>query len=317
MVSWLALMGLLTAAPLLQILAFGYLLRVSGHLAAGGKLRNCIEHLDRAGKIGLAVCIVFLAAAPSQLFAHYESLASIVNPGSQNAATMRQLAIFSAAIAFLYLVWAWARGGELWQYVWPQPRRAIAEIWRPSFWNSAIDRLWELIVSLQIPSTFWLGARGVLGSLVWLLPAVVVMMAFRRGETGLAGLIGLLAIFALAISIGFLPMLQVNFAASGRTRDLFAVQTVRRRFRYAPWSYLTAMVTGLIVFPIPLYLLKIEATPREVVWLPCIVFVTFMLPARIAEGLAMRRAADWNASENIRVDRGPDWDGSSPGVHCC
>lgn len=156
LVSWLALMGLLTAAPLLQILAFGYLLRVSGHLAAGGKLRNCIEHLDRAGKIGLAVCIVFLAAAPSQLFAHYESLASIVNPGSQNAATMRQLAIFSAAIAFLYLVWAWARGGELWQYVWPQPRRAIAEIWRPSFWNSAIDRLWELIVSLQIPSTFWL-----------------------------------------------------------------------------------------------------------------------------------------------------------------
>ena len=47
---------------------------------------------------------------------------------------------------------------------------------------------------------------------------------------------------------------------------------------------------ALVVTPIPLYLLKIEATPREVVWLPCLLFVTFMLPARIATGAALRRA---------------------------
>ena len=50
------------------------------------------------------------------------------------------------------------------------------------------------------------------------------------------------------------------------------------------------MIIGLVLMPIPLYLLKIEATPREVVWAPCLVFVAFILPARIAEGLALRRA---------------------------
>ena len=50
------------------------------------------------------------------------------------------------------------------------------------------------------------------------------------------------------------------------------------------------MIVTLVLTPIPLYLLKIEATPREVVWLPCLVFVSFMLPARIATGAALRRA---------------------------
>ncbi len=50
------------------------------------------------------------------------------------------------------------------------------------------------------------------------------------------------------------------------------------------------MVVALILTPIPLYLLKVEATPQEVMWLPCLVFVAFILPARIATGLAIRRA---------------------------
>jgi hypothetical protein len=50
------------------------------------------------------------------------------------------------------------------------------------------------------------------------------------------------------------------------------------------------MMVALVVTPIPLYLLKIEATPREVMWLPCLVFIAFILPARIATGLALRRA---------------------------
>lgn len=50
------------------------------------------------------------------------------------------------------------------------------------------------------------------------------------------------------------------------------------------------MIFSLFVTPIPLYLLKIEATPKEVVWLPCLVFIAFILPAKIGMGLAMRRA---------------------------
>ena len=39
-----------------------------------------------------------------------------------------------------------------------------------------------------------------------------------------------------------------------------------------------------LTLAIPLYLLKAELIPREVAWLPSLVFVTFMFPARLAVG---------------------------------
>jgi Protein of unknown function (DUF4013) len=288
--SWIILIAILAAVPIVQLLAYGYLLRVSGHLASGGKISGAIPHLRIAGRIGMALCFIFLAALPSQLFAHYESVSTIIDPSSFRATLLRLTALATGLSALVYLLWAWARGGRLVHYLWPQPVRAFREIWRPSFWNAAIDRLWQNAESLEIPSTFWLGTRGALGTLVWLIPGLVVMAAFRNGETGLAGLVGLLAVLALGIGMQYLPMLQAHFAAENRFGALFEVRRIRNDFRHAPWAYLFAMLAGLVIFPIPLYLLKIEATPREVVWLPCLVFVAFMLPARIAEGLALRRA---------------------------
>ncbi|MCG8648731.1 MAG: DUF4013 domain-containing protein, partial [Pirellulales bacterium] len=80
-----------------------------------------------------------------------------------------------------------------------------------------------------------------------------------------------------------------HFAAENRLSALFELRTIRRYFRRAPWAWLVAMTIGLLV-SIPLYVLRIEATPREVMWLPCLVFVAFILPGRMAEGLALRRA---------------------------
>ena len=85
-------------------------------------------------------------------------------------------------------------------------------------------------------------------------------------------------------------MLQVHFAAENRLSALFEVRTIRRDFRRSPWAWFTAMVICLVITPIPLYLLKIEATPQEVMWAPCLVFVAFILPAHMATGLALRRA---------------------------
>jgi hypothetical protein len=298
--SWIILIAVLTAVPVVQLLAFGYLLRVSGHLAGGGKLGSAVPHLPIAGRIGMALCFLFFAALPSQLFAHYESLATIIDPSSFQPTLLRLAAVLTGLSSLAYLLWAWARGGRLVHYLWPQPVRALHEIWRPSFWNAAIDRLWENARSLEIPATFWLGLRGALGTLLWLTPGVVVMAAFRNGETGLAGLVGLLAVLALGIGMQYLPMLQAHFAAENRLSALLEVRRIRNDFRHAPWAYLCAIVAGLVVFPIPLYLLKIEATPREVVWLPCLVFVAFMLPARIAEGLALRRARWINKTGQAR-----------------
>lgn len=49
----------------------------------------------------------------------------------------------------------------------------------------------------------------------------------------------------------------------------------------------SSLLLLLCLLCIPLYLLRIEATPAELVWAPSIVFVIFMLPAKLLLGAAM------------------------------
>ncbi len=289
-VSLIVLLAVLTAIPLLQLIAFGYLLNVAGRLTRGAKLRSALPNVQAAGMIGMAAVAIFLAALPTQMLVHWESVSNLINPGSGQALAMRGLAIATALFMTGYLLWAWNRGGRLRHYLWPQPMRFLREGWRPSTWKDVPDRLWDFTASLELTKLFWLGARGAIGTLIWLIPAMIIIAAFRNGESGLAGLVGFVSLMFLGISLLYLPMLQAHFAAENRFSALFEVRTIRRDFRRAPWAWLMAMTVGLVLMPIPLYLLKIEATPREVTWLPCLVFVAFILPARIAEGLALRRA---------------------------
>jgi len=288
--SLIVLLAMLSAIPIVQLITFGYLLNVAGNLANGHEFRTALPQLRQAGEIGMVAVVVMIAALPIQLLAHWESVATLIDPGSTQAAVIRFLAIGSSLLAIVYLMWAWARGGRMVHYLLPQPRRFMLEALRWQTWRSLPDRLWEFTVSLELRRYFWLGLRGAVGTLVWLIPAFIIIAAFRVGETGWAGLIGTIALIALGISLLYVPMLQAHFAAENRLMALFEVQTIRRNFRRAPWAWLLAMVIALILTPIPLYLLKIEATPREVMWLPCLVFVAFILPARIATGLAIRRA---------------------------
>tara|TARA_R110002049_G_scaffold4601_5_gene32267 strand:- start:379920 stop:381314 length:1395 start_codon:yes stop_codon:yes gene_type:complete len=288
--SLIVLLAFLAAIPVVQLISLGYLVDVSGRLAGGAKLRESVRNLDRAGTIGLAVLAVIIAALPSQLLAHWEFVAQTIDPGSNQASILRAAAITLSLLAMVYLMWAWIRGGKLRDYLWPQPIRFIREAWRPSTWNGAADRVWDFTAALELPRLFWLGLRCAAGTLVWLIPAILIITLTRNGKNGLAGFAAAVSLFALGITLLYLPMLQANFASRNRLSALFDVRTIRRDFRRAPWAWLGAMIVALVLTPIPLYLLKIEATPREVVWLPCLLFVTFMLPARIATGMALRRA---------------------------
>ncbi|WP_231743882.1 DUF4013 domain-containing protein [Stieleria neptunia] len=288
--SLIVCLAVLAAIPILQLITFGYLLDVAGRLARGGTVRGSLPHLRAAGQIGIVVLAVVVGSLPVQLLAHWESVASLIAPDAAQATVLRIAAIAAACLGVLYLLWALARGGRLVHFLWPQPKRMLRQAWRPSTYLPLPDRLWDFTHSLELGRFFWLGLRGALGTLVWLIPAMIIIAANRNGETGLAGLVGGLALIALGVVLLYLPMLQAHFAAENRLRALFEVRRIRRLFCYAPWAWLTAMVLGLVILPIPLYLLKIEATPREVVWLPTLMFVAFILPARWAEGLAMRRA---------------------------
>lgn len=288
--SLIGCLAVLAAVPVLQLITFGYLLDVSGRLARGEKLRRSLPHFHAAGKIGLVVMAVVLGSLPVQLLAHWESVAALISPGSSQAVLMRGFAIAAACIGIAYLLWAIARGGRLRHFLWPQPIRLIKEGWRMSTYRMLPDRLWEFTLSLEIPRFFWLGLRGAIGTLIWLAPAMAIIAVNRNGETGLAGVVGGASLVVLGCVLLYLPMLQVHFAAENRVGALFEVRRIRRLFCYAPWAWFVAMVLGLVLLPIPLYVLKIEATPSEAIWLPTLFFVAFILPARIAEGLAMRRA---------------------------
>jgi hypothetical protein len=93
----------------------------------------------------------------------------------------------------------------------------------------------------------------------------------------------------LAPVVMLLPFLQTRFAAENRFAALFEVRAVRRLFTQAPLAFWLALLTTLL-FALPLYLLMIEALPHEVTWLPSIIFVLFLLPARLLCGWAYARA---------------------------
>lgn len=287
--SLIGLLAFVTAIPILQILSLGYLFLVAGRLAAGGRLREALPGWQMSGQIGLVIVMIWLASLPTRLLTHWQAAATIVAPGSVAAERLRAAAFLTAAILTIHLWWAWARGGRLRHYLWPEPRRFVWEAWRYTTWRDLSERLYDSIGRLQLPTLFWLGLRGAVGTLIWLTPAFGVIALTREGQSAGAGILGGVCVVTLAWVLMLLPMLQAHFAAEGRLAALFDWKTVRRDFQNAPWSWAAAMAVGLVLLPTPLYLLKIEATPQEVTWLPCLVFVAFMVPARIAEGLALRR----------------------------
>ena len=87
----------------------------------------------------------------------------------------------------------------------------------------------------------------------------------------------------------FLPFLQVRYAVEGRISALFSRRAIRDRFRRAPWAFAFSLM-ALLLAAIPLYFLKIEMIPREAAWLPSLVFVVFLAPARLLTGWAYARS---------------------------
>lgn len=189
-VSLIVCLAVLASIPLLQLITFGYLLDVAGRLAAGGTFRHSLPHLQAAGKIGLVVGAVVVGSLPVQLLAHWESVASLITPGSDQADLLRLAAIAAAFVGIVYLLWALSRGGRLVHFLWPAPASMLRKAWRPRTYWGLPDKLWQFTGSLELGRYFWLGLRGAGGTLVWLIPAMIIIAANRNGETGLAGLVG-------------------------------------------------------------------------------------------------------------------------------
>ena len=150
---------------------------------------------------------------------------------------------------------------------------------------------------MRLPYYFWLGLRGFVGATVWLALPVSMLAVASRLPTGAGVIIGLIGGALLAFVIMHLPLVQSRFARENRFRALFEIRESRRTFARAPIAYWIALVFTLAL-AVPLYLLKIEIIPREAAWLPSLLFVMSIFPARLLVGWACGRAYRREASRH-------------------
>lgn len=280
-------LAILAAVPILQFLSLGYLLEASGRVARTGRLRDGLIGFRRAGRVGGMVLGCWLVLLPLRLVASLTISADVIDPGGPVARAWKVGLGLAAGLTAIHLILALARGGRLRHLLWPfgNPCWMAKRLRRGGLYREARDEACDFVAGLRLPYYFRLGLTGFLGTLLWLLIPATLIAAGRKWPV-----LGLLGGLLMGIVAMGLPFLQTRFAAEGRFAALFETRTARERFRRAPWAFAAALFV-VLASAVPLYLLKIEMIPREAAWLPSLVFVAFLYPARLFAGWAYARSA--------------------------
>ncbi|HET6879087.1 MAG TPA: hypothetical protein VFI31_02965 [Pirellulales bacterium] len=285
-------LSFLATYPLLQMLSLGYLLEASGRIARTGRLRDGFVGVRKASRLGSLVFGAWLVLLPLRLVSTLATSARLIDPDSRAARGWSTALWVCTALAVIHIVGACWRGGRLRHFLWPRPIRTLRSLFERGAYSRARDGVWDFVVGLRLPYYFWLGLRGFAGGLVWLFIPITLLAAGQKAPP-----IGFLGALALMWVLLYLPFLQARFAAENRFRAQFEVAEVRKLFRRAPILFWLSLFCTLL-FALPLYLLKIEIVPREAAWLPSLVFVVFIFPARLLTGwscgLARRRSKNRN-----------------------
>jgi hypothetical protein len=279
-VSLVLALSLLATYPVVQLLSLGYLLEVSGRIARTGRLRDGLIGYRKAARVGSIFFGVWLLLWPLRFVSSLAASARLIEPGSRADRGWSTALLVLSVLLVVHVIGACWRGGKLRHFLWPAPLKLIREVWRGGAWARARDAVCDFILALRLPYYFWLGLRGFVGGLVWLFLPITLLAAGRKVPP-----LGFLGGLMLIVVLLYLPFVQTRFAAENRFRALFEVRPVRELFRRAPLAFWLALLVTL-AFALPLYLLKIEIIPREAAWLPSLVFVIFILPARLVTGWA-------------------------------
>ncbi|MCA9270338.1 MAG: hypothetical protein KDA41_17775 [Planctomycetales bacterium] len=308
-------LAVLATIPILNLLSLGYLLEASGRVARTGRLRDGFIGLRKAYRVGSLVAGTWLMLLPLYFFSDVWRQAALIDPNSGVTLMWRIVLVTLTGLMVAHILLAWYAGGKFRHFFWPfifpfelaygalvwlHHRKIVHDQWPPpillvqgllrgKFYAQSRDAVWDFVVGLRLPHYFWLGLRGFVGAMAWLILPVGLLALGANLNAGGGAFFGLIGSLMLAFVVIYLPALQTHFACENRFRAMFQWWTVRMQFRRAPIAYWSALLTSLL-FALPLYLLKIEPVPREIVWAPAIVFVLFVFPARLVAGWALGRA---------------------------
>ncbi len=278
-----------SVVPVLNFLSLGYLLHVSGTIARTGRFRDGFVGVRKASVLGSIAVGMWLVVWPARLISKTWKDAELIAPGSGIAKAWHAGLVVVIVITLAHVLWACVRGGKLRHFLWPQPLRFVRWLRAPQKFGNLQSGVTDYVVSLRLPFYFWLGLRGFVGALAWLIVPVGILLAATRLPVGGSVLLSLFGGLLLLLVAIHLPFLQARFAQTDRFGALFELGEVRRLFVRAPLAFWFSLLITLL-FAVPLYLLKIELTPRELAWLPSLLFVIFIFPARVLTGWAMSRA---------------------------
>jgi hypothetical protein len=280
-------LAVLAAIPMLQFLTFGYLLEVAGRVGRTGRLRDGFIGHRQAARVGSILLGAAIIIAPLKLVSSLWLSAELIDSGGDTAQAWRIALVVLSILAALHIAIACALGGRLRHFIFPFPNPFLlaSRLAKGGYVAQLRDQVWNFAVSLRLPYYFWLGLRGFIGSFVWLAIPVTLLAVGRQFVA-----VGVLGWLLLVVVLLYVPFLQVQFAAKNRFRALFDIGSVRRQFRRAPLAFAGAFLITLS-FALPLYLLKIEMIPREAAWLPSLVFIVFIFPARLLTGWSFGCAA--------------------------
>jgi hypothetical protein len=283
-------LAVLAALPILQFLSLGYLLESGGRVARSGRLRDGFIGVRLAARLGGIVLGCWLLLLPVRFVANLAYAAQIIDPGGRVATGWRVGLFVLIGLTAVHIGLACARGGRLRYFFWPLNFiNVLLRLVRGGYYAEARDAVWGTAMSLRLPYYFSLGFRGFIGAMAWLaLP--VSLLALGQGRTPGAFLLGLQGALMMGLVLMYLPFLQMRLAQTNCLSAVFELGAVRDDFRRAPWAFAFSFVLTLL-FALPLYLLKIEMVPREAAWLPSLVFIAFIFPARLLTGWAIGRAA--------------------------
>jgi hypothetical protein len=282
-------LAVLAAIPGLQFLTLGYLLESPARVARTGRLRSAFLGVRKAALFGGIVLGCWLVILPLRILADYAHSAYLIDPGGRIARQWRTAMLVLTLLAGLHLAFALARGGKLRYFAWPfNIVWFVRRLLRGGYYASARDAVWDTLMALRLPYYFWMGLRGFVVGFAWIaLP--VSLLALNRWNNAAAPIIGIAGAVLLVLVLPYMPFLQTRMAERNRLREGFNLLSVRRTFRYSPWLHALAFFCTLL-FALPLYLLKIETVPSEAEWLPSLLFVGFILPAKVLAGWAVGQA---------------------------
>jgi hypothetical protein len=285
----MVLVAVCSVIPALNLLSLGYLLHVSGAVARSGKWRDGFIGVRKASVIGSAAAGAWVVMWPARIASEFWRDAETIAADSHVVMIWKAGTLMLFALTLIHIVWACLRGGRWWHFLWPAPLKLHHWLKSADSFSQVNQALHTYVLGLRLPFYFWLGVRGFAGALAWLgVPAGILFTATRMPPGGALALSlfgGLLLLFVVI----HLPFLQAHLAETQRFQAIFDIREVRRRFLRAPIAFCMAFFITVLL-AVPLYLLKIELTPRELSWLPALLFVICIFPARLLTGWAISRA---------------------------